>query len=181
MIRSLEKKFHVSELNKQLEDHPEIWDEYPFRTNNPNSPHREISDIWVRYNSLENLGPNFNDEHESVWYPVADKIPAVKIVCAEVLSQFDCYEFGGVLITHIPPHKEIYPHSDHGWHAEHYEKFAILLRGNEEQTFCFKDEEHRCNPGDSFTFNNQFTHWVKNPTDVPRETLIICARRNHYD
>lgn len=162
----------------ELEDHPEIWDEYAFRTQDKRSPHRECSDIWVRYNAIENLGEKFNDKHEAVWYRSSDKIPAVKRICADMLSEIGADEFGGVLITRIPPHSQVYPHSDHGWHAEYYEKFAILLRGNAMQTFCFTDAEHRCEPGDSFTFNNQATHWVLNPTDVPRETLIICATRH---
>ena len=178
MIRSLERRFDISELRSQLDANEDIWDQYRFRTQSERSPHRECSDIWVRYNDLKNMGPYFNDEHESVWYPISDKIPAVKKLCAEVLGVFDCREFGGVLITKIPPHGQVYPHSDHGWHAEHYEKFAILLRGNYEQTFCFDGFEHRCEPGESFTFNNQYRHWVKNPTDVPRETLIICARKH---
>lgn len=178
MIHSLEKRFDISELRNQLDSHPEIWNEHTYRTDNPESPHREVSDIWVRYNSIENLGPNFNDEHESVWYPVVEKIPAVKKLCVDMLAEVNAEEFGGVLITHIPPHRQVYPHFDSGWHANHYEKFAILLRGNSEQAFCFDGIEHRCEPGDSFTFNNHYIHWVTNNTDVPRETLIICARRH---
>lgn len=176
MIRSLDKRFDISELREQLDANPNIWDEYKFRTQNERSPHRECSDIWVRYNDMKNFGPNFNDEHESVWYPVIDKIPAVKSLCNEMMTEMGADTLGGVLITQVPPYKQVYPHKDHGWHAEHYEKYAILLNGNSEQTFNFEWEEHRCEPGDSFTFNNQRTHWVLNPTDIPRETLIICAK-----
>jgi hypothetical protein len=174
-IKGLDYKFNVSELNAQIDSNPDIWDKYPFRTS-PESPHREVSDIWVRYNDLEKLGPSFNDKHESVWYPVSNIIPAVKRLCANMLSYIQASEFGGVLITKIPPHGKVYPHNDKGWHAEHYNKYAILLKGNEEQSFCFDGEEHRCKEGDSFTFNNQAIHWVLNPTDIQRETLIICAR-----
>lgn len=177
-IRSLHKRFDINELRQQLGANPDIWNLYPFRTTNPNSPHREVNDVWVRYNAIENLGPTFNEPHESVWYPVAEKIPAVKTLCEEVLQEMGATEFGGVLITQIPAHAQVYPHSDHGWHAERYEKFAVLLRGNSEQSFCFDGYEHRCEPGDSFTFINQYRHWVLNPTDEPRETLIVCARRH---
>lgn len=171
----------MSEIKSQIDAHPEIWDEYTFRTDSPNSPHREVSDIWVRYNKIENLGSHFNDEHEAVWYPVLDKIPAIENLCDEMMEVTGTDKLGGVLITCIPPGKQVYPHSDHGWHAETYDKFAILIEGNAEQSFCFDDMEHRCSPGDSFTFKNQYRHWVKNPTEIPRMTLIICAGKSSVE
>lgn len=178
MIEDLGYRFDVSALNQQLAANRDIWDRYRFRTSNPLSPHRECSDIWARYNDLKNMGPGFNDEHESVWYPVAEKIPAVLDLCDEMQDATKAHQLGGVLITKIPAWKQVYPHSDHGWHAEHYEKFAILLQGNTNQAFCFDGIQHRCEAGDSFTFNNQHTHWVLNPTDEDRMTLIICARKH---
>lgn len=181
-IESLNHHFNVHALCAQLdaldESGDNAWDEHPFRTSNPLSPHREASDIWVRYNSLENFGEKFNDEHESVWYPIADKIPAVKALCEAMQKYIGVDELGGVLITRIPPHGQVYPHTDQGWHATHYQKYAILLSGNKNQAFCFDGIEHRCEKGDSFTFDNQYTHWVTNPTEFVRETLIICMRKH---
>lgn len=88
-------------------------------------------------------------------------------------------ELGGVLITKIPAGKQVYPHVDGGWHAEHYEKFAILVQGNPEQEFCFESSALRCREGDSFTFDNHFPHWVTNDSPEDRITLIICIRRAH--
>lgn len=173
-ISSLDWHFDVAELREALHDAP--WDRHRWRTEHPRSPHREASDIWLRYNSIENFGPSFNDEHDSVWYP---DIPlAARALAEKVAAQFGVTALGGVLLTKIPAGKQIYPHIDRGWHAEHYEKLAVLIEGNTDQAFCYADGEFRCAAGDAFTFNNQDCHWVLNPTDEDRVTLIVCARRH---
>lgn len=120
-----------------------------------------------------------NQPHESVWYPVIDSIPSVRHLSEQMMELVGGKSLGGVLITRIPPGKQVYPHIDGGWHAEHYEKFAILVQGNPGQEFCFETSSLRCSQGDSFTFVNLNCHWVTNKTDEPRITLIICIRRAH--
>lgn len=176
-IGSLSRQFYVRDLQKQLEAHPEIWNEHRWRTNHPRSPHREADDIWVRYNHIDNLGPDFNMPHESVWYPVVEKIPAARELSEEMMQYVGGVKLGGVLITRISPGRQVYPHADHGWHAEHYEKFAILVQGNEGQAFCYEDGGLCCRAGSAFSFQNHVNHWVTNPTHEPRITLIICIRR----
>lgn len=120
-----------------------------------------------------------NQAHESVWYPVVEAIPSVRFLTEQMMGLVGGKELGGVLITKIPAGKQVYRHIDGGWHAEHYEKFAILVQGNPEQEFCFEDSSLRCREGDSFTFNNQFYHWVTNDSPEDRITLITCIRRAH--
>lgn len=179
MISLLPHRFDVSPLLEQLKAHPEVWDQYRWRTEHSRSPHRECSDIWARYSPSMRIESK-HQPHESVWYPVAiEPITEVRALSDQMMKLVDGESLGGVLITKIPPGKRVYPHVDGGWHAEYYEKFAILVQGNEDQSFCFDDESLRCRQGDSFTFNNQFCHWVNNPTQEPRITLIICIRRAH--
>lgn len=178
-IQLLPHQFDVAPLVGQLEAHPDIWNQYRWRTEHPRSPHREIDDIWVRYNAVENLGAHFNDPHEAVWYPVVEKIPGVKSLVSEVMDAVEGQKLGGVLITRIPAGKQVYPHVDQGWHALHYEKFAVQLRGTPEQAFCFPGEKLSALPGESYQFNNQACHWVLNPTYQDRVTLIVCIRRAH--
>lgn len=179
MIAALPYSLDVSPLRAQLAAHPEVWDEFRWRTEHPRSPHRECSDIWCRYNALSNFGAHFNDEHESIWYPVIDKVPAVRALCDSVLAKMPGYLLAGVLITKVPAGKQVYPHIDRGWHAESTEKVAVLIEGNRKQAFCFDGIEHRSSIGECFTFNNQSPHWVENQTDEDRVTLIICVRRVH--
>jgi aspartyl/asparaginyl beta-hydroxylase len=167
---------HPGALMMELEN-PRIWDMYPFRRG-PKSPHRELSDIWVRYNAVDNYGDHFNDEHESVWYPVVEEIPTAKEISQQIAKDFSG-SLGGVLITKIPAHKRCYPHIDQGWHADYYEKFAYQVQGNTEQSFNVESETLRTRSGDLFWFDNAHLHWVDNPSDEDRITMVVCIRRIH--
>lgn len=175
-----EKAFDVSLIQQQLNAHPEVWNTIRHRTEHPQSPHREIDDIWVRYNPVRNYHGDmreFNAEHVSEWYPVIEQLPAVKWAAEELANRLAAKVLGAVLITRIPPGAQVYPHVDQGWHARHYEKFCIQIRGNHEQTFNFEGEELRTLDGDLFWFDNAFPHWVKNPSQAERISLIVCIRR----
>src|SRR5580658_1128136 len=112
-----ERAFDVSGLQQQLAAHPEVWNTVTLRTEHPRSPHREVSDIWVRYNALSNYHGDmqrFNDVHVSEWYPVSEVLTEARRL-AEAVA--DGRDIGAVLITKIPGGKQVYPHVDVGWHA----------------------------------------------------------------
>jgi Aspartyl/Asparaginyl beta-hydroxylase len=150
------------------------WNLLPLRTQHPKSPHRECDDIWVRY---QNRPSRSDGSFDCVWYDVADELPAVMDLCEAVCMLMEATELGGVLVTRIPAGKQVYPHSDHGWHAEHYEKFAVQIVGNAKQSFCFEDGSLSPESGDLFTFCNQAKHYVLNNSDEDRITLICCILR----
>jgi len=180
-IRSLPKTFDVTRALSELDAHPELWNQHSLRTRRYQTPHKEVSDIWVRYNDFENLAKDayaFTQmPHESVWYPCIEAIPRVKELAEEVFDYVHGKELGGVLITRVPPGGSVEPHIDTGWHAGHYEKFAIQLMGNKDQAFCFESDELRPLQGDLYTFDNSKTHWVTNDSNEDRMTLIICIKR----
>ncbi len=176
-ISALPCAFNVEPLRAELEAHPEAWDRHRWRTEHPRSPHRECSDIWCRYNAIENYGPRFNDEHEGVWYPVAEQLPSAREI-SEALSAIRGQKLAGVLLTKVPARKQVYPHIDRGWHAESTDKVGVLIEGNRLQRFCFEGVAHGCEEGECFWFANQAPHWVLNDTDQDRVTLIVCLRRH---
>jgi hypothetical protein len=178
-IRLLPERFDISGVCAELAEQPQAWGEYRWRTESPHSPHREAQDIWVRYNAIGNFGPCFNDPHESVWYPIAEKLPHTRSLSLQVAAAMGAHRVGGVLLTKIPAHSQIYPHVDRGWHATYYEKIAVQIQGNPEQFFCFDDAMLSALPGQSYEFNNQAPHWVTNDSDEDRITLICCIRRVH--
>lgn len=172
--------FHVEPLIEQIDANPDVWNRHRVRTELYGTPHNAVSDIWVRYNPWENFRGDlqaFNQPHVSEWYPVLAQIPAVKPLVGEVYRKVGGRQLGGVLITRIPPGGRVEPHIDGGWHAGYYEKFAIQLRGDERQAFCFEDASLSALPGDLYTFDNSRLHWVTNDSDAERMTLIICIRR----
>lgn len=176
-----ERAFDVSRLQDQLTCQPQLWDAIRLRTAPAQSPHREVSDIWVRYNPIENFHGDmqaFNAEHTPHWYPVAEQLPAARELAVEVMLDQSGFELGAVLITKIPAGCQVYPHIDQGWHARTFEKFAVQVKGHPRQAFHFEGEDLITAPGDLFWFDNAYPHWVTNDSDEDRITLIVCIRRH---
>lgn len=172
-------RFDVAPLLAQLECAPELWNNFDLRTNHPRSPHRELDDIFVRYNARENFTGDrarFNEEHDAVWWPTAQMLPAARDLSFELMSKMQGERLGMVLITRIPAGAQCYPHTDTGWHARHYDKFAIQLASEPAQSFHVEDEVLRPAPGECYWFDNSRPHHVLNPTDHARMTMIICIR-----
>lgn len=179
-IRHVSSGLNVAPLVYQLARHPELWNQHTMRTEAYGTPHREVDDIWVRYNPWRNFKGDpeaFNAEHVSEWYPCVHFIPAAWSLARQVMRKVGGKTLGGVLLTRIPPGGQVRPHVDHGWHAGHYEKFAAQIKGNKDQAFCFEGTELRPEPGDLYTFDNSKRHWVTNDSDSERITLIVCVRR----
>jgi len=177
----------VVKINSFIDANPHLWNKYKQRTESSMSPHREVDDIWVRYNDIKNYDPQnplaFHDKHESTWY-IEDELFKSQIskICRVICDKYESShtEFGGILITRIPAGKQVYRHCDKGsWHAEYYrDKYLIPLKANENQSFNFDGQSVITPVGDIFSFNNLVDHWVLNDSDEPRVSLIICMRHN---
>jgi hypothetical protein len=182
-IRMLKATFHVERALEQLADHPELWNQHTHRTQGYGTPHRAIDDIWVRYNDFSKyIGDRsfFADEHDSVWYPGAEMIPAVVDLVMDLMGEVRGERLGGVLITRIPAGGQVEPHIDQGWHARYYDKFCIQLMGNPEQAFCFHGHSLSALPGQVYTFDNSREHWVTNSSKEVRMSLIVCIKGAHH-
>lgn len=178
-IRLIDRLFYVGYLVKQIEAHPELWNEFDLRTNNPQSPHRELSDIFVRYNARETFDGDrhaFNAPHEAVWWPSLEKLPAVLDIVFSLMRHVEGEQLGMVLITKIPARTQCYPHIDVGWHARHYDKYAVQLASAPGQAFHVGSTQLSAEPGECYWFDNSRTHWVVNDSDQDRMTMIVCIR-----
>lgn len=176
-IVKLAEGLPVAEMHRALLAQPELWDQNPGRTESKDSPHYGLSDIWARFAAP---GVNGGEPHRSVWYPSADLIPVRELVYP-LMSMVEGEELGGVLITKIPAGKMCKPHRDLGWHARAYEKVAVQIAADPEQAFHFHDEHLVTEPGDCFWFDNFHEHWVTNPTNHDRITMIVCIRTTAMD
>jgi hypothetical protein len=170
-IAKIGQGVNVQPLLWALQANPHLWNEHSQRTKLADSPHREVDDIWVRYAE----GGITGEPHDSVWYACADLLPVREIVYP-LMSMVDGERLGGVLITRIRPGKSCYPHIDHGWHARYYTKVAVQIQSAPGQFFSFEGERLESRPGDIYTFDNSFEHWVTNDTDHDRITLIACIK-----
>jgi quercetin dioxygenase-like cupin family protein len=164
----------VEPLRQALLANPQLWDENTSRTENADSPHYQLSDIWARYAHPD---VDASQPHDSVWYPSADLL-GIRQYVYPLMAMFQGDVLGGVLITRIKPGQICKPHTDPGWHARYYTKFAIQVQANEQQAFCFEDGKLVTKPGDVFWFDNHYTHWVTNESQEDRITVIVCIRCN---
>lgn len=172
---------NVIPLQIALISQPELFGKRTFRSDSYSSPHRGMTDIWVRYNAYENLSKDpsrFNDEHDSVWYPEFYSIPEIRPIINWLMAYVEGERLGGILITKIPAGGVIEPHIDKGWHAEYYDKFYIPIQNDEGANFCFEDGIISPNIGDVYWFNNGVSHWVENNSETDRISLIICIRKH---
>lgn len=166
----------VEFLRLALQSQPELFDEYPERRCAYSSPHNGMTDIWVRYNSYDRMGPEFNDEHVPIWYPVIQQIPQVVPIVAQLMQFVAGEMLGGVLITKLPPGGRIEKHVDNGWHAGYYDKFYIPIQNADGAVFAFDDGVIAPKEGDVYWFDNSVPHWVENNSEEDRISMIVCIR-----
>ena len=175
----------VSQLQQEILSHYEEFDKYDQRRTVPGSPHTEMTDIWARYNDIrpfleKGSLEGFDAPHDSIWYPVIEKIPAVKKVVFDVMSKVEGERIGGVLITKLPPGGHIARHTDAGWHAQYYDKFFVPIQIKEGAIFGFDDGDIHAKEGEAWWFDNSNPHWVTNNTDCDRIAMIVCIRTEKY-
>lgn len=178
-LRMLDKRLDVAALVSQIHAHPELWNEFDLRTNHPKSPHRDLDDIFVRYNARENfIGDRhaFNEPHEAVWWPAAESLPAALPIAFELMRYVEGEHLGMVLITRIPAGKKCYSHVDVGWHARHFDKYAVQIASAPGQAFHVGQSQLSAEPGECYYFDNSRPHWVVNDSEEDRITLIVCIR-----
>lgn len=172
----------VDEMLEQINHNPDFWDKYPLRTQGEFSPHRECHDIWLRFRDWFEYDGDpaafCNSPHPSVWYPEIARLPAVKATIQRIFDAVDGAALGGCLITKVPAGKQVYPHADFGFNCEHYlSKYLLILQSAPGQQFCFDGESHDGRAGELFLFDNRAKHWVANPTDTDRISLILSIRQ----
>jgi hypothetical protein len=175
----------VLSLQKELLANYDEFDKYHYRRTFPNSPHAEMCDIWARYNDIkpfEEKGDlkGFEAEHDSIWYPVIDKIPSVKKVVFDLMYKVEGERLGGILITKLSPNGQIARHTDSGWHAQYYDKFFVPILIKEGAIFGFDDGDIHSKVGEAWWFDNSNPHWVTNNTDSDRIAMIVCIRTEKY-
>ncbi len=162
----------------ELERHPELWDQDPTRRTYPGTPHGAMTDITVRYMPPEQLTDleARKREHRNVFWPAWHALPSLRPVVFGLMARVQAVELGSILLTRLPPHSVILPHSDAGsWAPEHFNCKAHWTVAGESLSSC-EDELCEMVEGEVWTFNNLLLHAVRNVGSIPRVAVIVSMR-----
>lgn len=173
--------FDPALLLNQLNRHPELWNAHTLRTTHENSPHSAVSDIWVRFNDISEYERTGNpsavlDQHESIWYPAVNSLPAVRPLVFWLMSRIEGIRLGRVLITKLAPGKKIDRHADSGDHAAYFERYHFALLSLPGSLFECGGEVVHMPSGSVWWMQNQIEHEVTNNSADDRIHMIVDVK-----
>lgn len=183
----------VSGLRLALASQPELWNEYTVRTAHPQSVHRVVDDIILRYNPFDS-GDDYVDKVcasvHVVDYPAWYKLPQAYPFIYGLAQRVGCLHLGRVMLTRLAPGIQIPPHSDviepaikafplrpRPW--DYYNRYHIVVDSAPGVEFTCGDEVVYMAPGEVWWFNNRLVHSVVNNSAEDRVHLIIDIRSAH--
>lgn len=153
----------------------DLWNKEKVRTTFDGTPHAEVDDILLRFNSLEDLS-QVPDQHESINFPAFLQLPQARPLIFGLMARVEGERLGRVLITRLKPGKKILPHIDGGDHAAYYERFHIVLQSSPGTQFRAGEEYVYMAPGEVWWFDNSVEHEVINNGTEDRIHLIVDIR-----
>lgn len=172
----------VMPLALEIKRQPHLWDRDMERLS-VHGPHRETQDIWLRYkdkreNTQSKNWDNFADPHDPIWYPAFYELPSARKLIFDLMARVQGERLGGVLIYRVPPGKQIYVHTDTGWHPEYYEKFNFSIQSQPGCAFYYPedDEVMTSNTGDVYWFRNTIPHGVRNASAEDQIIMTVCIK-----
>jgi len=175
-FRRIAQGIDTTRLLLNLQRRPELWDQNTLRTTHPQTPHKQVSDIWLRFNRLEEEVEKVVDEHESIDYPAYAYLPEARQMVMNLMAYVQGERLGRCLITKLRPGCKIEPHVDGGTHAAYYDRFHIVLESSPGSVFRCGDENVYMAPGEIFWFDNSVEHEVINNSAGDRIHLIVDIR-----
>jgi len=166
----------TSPLLLQLHHNPQLWDaENVRKTFMAESPHREVSDILLRFSDPQ--AANIGDELVCEDTPAMNVLFEARNLVFPLMTAVRGVMLGRVMITKLPPGGRIYPHTDlRGRYANTYRRFHLPLQSAPGCIFRADDEEVFMRPGEAWDFNAHAEHEVVNNSPIDRIHLIVDIR-----
>lgn len=172
----LARDIETSTLLNQILRQPDLWDENNLRTKHPGTAHSQVSDIWVWFNEIPKDTNKIINDKEVIPYRAWTALPALRPVIFAMMRQVEATRLGRVIITRLPPGKEITPHVDMGAPAEYYSRYHLAIQCLPGNIFKIDDEEVSFRTGEIWWIDNKKMHSVVNNSGDDRIVCIIDLR-----
>jgi hypothetical protein len=163
-----------------LKDNEHLWNQNNLRTTHELSPHKQVDDIWVRFNKLDGALQKAVEDKEAYWYPASDVLP-VRAYMYPLLEIVNGDRLGRCVITRMAPNTVIDSHKDMGAPVGYYQRFHLALQNAEGAVFKCDGEEFTPKTGDLFIVANQKDHEVINNSEIERITMIIDVHTSWFE
>lgn len=169
---------HVNQLGLRLAQMPNLWNANKFRTEFPNTPHGDVSDILLRFSDTkqcDTTGRVMGDT-SPVWHDAAHFLPEVKPLVLALMSGVGAYELGRLLISKLPPGGRILAHSDDQGeyvNQSNIHRYHIVINGAAGSLFRCGDEEVCMKTGEIWWFDARVEHEVINNSPEDRIHLLV--------
>lgn len=171
---------------------PQLWNAYTTRTYHPQSAHRVVDDILLRYNDFDAArGDDFVErvcsEIPVVNFPAFAALPQAVPIVFGLMARVMGEHLGRVFISRMAPGVCIPPHTDRIGPAEeafpdkmppavYYDRYQCTLKSQPGVVFRTGDEQVFMEPGTIWWFNNCVEHEVLNHSQDDRISLVIDIR-----
>lgn len=161
---------NVSPLLHQITLHPELWNQNTLRTAHEQSPHKQVDDIWLRFQAE---GSQVIDDPECVWYPSWDVLNEAHKLIFDLARMVKAERIGRLIISRMAPGSIIPAHEDGGAVASYYTRYQMPLQCAPGCVFECAGEKVQMQDGEVWWFRNDLTHSVTNNSATDRISLIV--------
>lgn len=187
-FQKIANNVNVNRLMHEIQRQPELWDENTLRTKHPGTAHSQISDIWVWFNNTTLAQTEFShlerdkviNDKEIIPYRAWNLLPSLRPIIFDLMHIVQAVRLGRVIITKLPPGKEITPHVDGGAPATYYQRYQLALQCLPGNVFRIgsdpNQEEVQFTTGDIWHINNRVEHSVINNSIDDRIVCIVDLR-----
>lgn len=170
---------------------PQLWNANRTRTWHPQSAHRVVDDILLRYNQFDPDKDDFVErvcsEIPAINMPAFAALPQAIPIVFGLMARVQGEHLGRVFISRMAPGICIPPHTDRIAPAEeafpdkippavYFDRYQVALKASPGVVFRVGDETVFMEPGSIWWFDNCVEHEVLNHSQDDRISMVIDIR-----
>lgn len=174
-FQKLAENIPVIPLLNALAVNGDLWNENTLRTTHPLSPHTQTDDIWIMFNDIPDSPEAVIDDCEVISYRAWNTLP-IRELTMDLMRLAGGTRLGRVIISRLPPGKEIPAHVDQGAPATYYKRYHLALQSQPGALNYSGDECVQYRMGDFWWFDNGSEHRVVNNSADDRIVMVMDVR-----